>query len=78
MTFAAVGVDQPPVVRLTGPGVDVIASPTQPVSTAKVFALSDPVTHATYLAVARPRAGRFTVTPVPGSPAVARVQSASS
>ena len=43
-----------------------------------MFTLHDAASRTTYLAVARPRAGRYTVTPVAGSPAVAQIFSAQS
>lgn len=77
-TFAAVGTDQPPVVRLTGPDIDVTTNPASVTSTARVFTLPDAASHTTYLAVERPRPGRFTVTSVAGSPALAQVLGAQS
>jgi hypothetical protein len=77
--FSAVGVGGPPNVTLTGPGGVRVGTPPSDaglVSTHTSAAFANPEDDTTYLAVARPAPGTWTVHVEPGSPAVSDVRTA--
>ncbi len=74
--FAARGTTAPPIVTVTGPGEQFTTSPTSAVETATVLAIPVPSTRTTYIAIDKPRRGRWTVVPAPGSPPIEAMLSA--
>jgi len=77
LTVSAVGDGAPPAVTLRGPGGVVLSAPAVGATLERgrlAFRNEDDAT--SYFAVARPRAGRWTLTPDPGSAPVARVRRA--
>jgi hypothetical protein len=77
LTLSAVGLGAPPAVTLRGPGgVVLTAPPTDAVLEGGRLAFRNESDATTYLAVARPRAGRWTLAPDLGSAPVVRVRRA--
>jgi hypothetical protein len=77
LTVSAVGLAAPPAVTLRGPGgVVLTAPPVDAVLEGGRLAFRNEADATTYLAVARPRAGRWTLSPDPGSAPVVRVRRA--
>jgi hypothetical protein len=77
LTLSAVGAGAPPAVTLRGPGgVTLSAPPTGAALEGGRLAFRNEADWTTYLAVARPRRGRWTLAPDPGSAPVVRYRRA--
>lgn len=72
--LAVHGVGAPPSVRLTGGGPAITATPAaQPEAQDGALVFSDAGEDTTYIGLAHPHAGRWTITATPGSPAIAGI-----
>jgi hypothetical protein len=72
--LAVRGTTAAPRVRLSGPDVSITATPTvQPRGEDGAIVFDDPARHITYIGLLHPQAGVWTVSALPGSPAIAEV-----